>query len=61
MNSRRLTVLTVRTAAFLVVALVAAAMSGWSTIGIVAVALIGLATLAQLGGALWLRRQERAG
>lgn len=61
MNSRRLIILSIRTAVFLVVAIVAATMIGWSTIGIVAVALLGLATLVQLGGALWMRRQERAG
>lgn len=60
MNSRRLIVLAVRTAVFLVVAVIAVAMTGWTSIGIGAIALLGLATAVQLGGALWMRRQERS-
>jgi hypothetical protein len=59
MNSRRLTFLLIRTAAFFVLALVVAVLYGWSWFGIAAVALTGAALAIQFGGVVWLRRAER--
>ncbi|WP_242687008.1 MULTISPECIES: hypothetical protein [unclassified Actinopolyspora] len=58
MNSRRLTLVLVRSAVFLIVGLVLFTLVGWSGYAVVAVGLMAAAILVQLGGVLWLRRSE---
>ncbi|MBA8824060.1 hypothetical protein FHX42_001389 [Saccharopolyspora lacisalsi] len=59
MNSRRLTLVLVRTAAFFVVGLIVFPVIGWSWFGAAAIALIAAAMAVQFGGVLWLRRAEK--
>ncbi|NYH77864.1 hypothetical protein FHR84_001178 [Actinopolyspora biskrensis] len=58
MNSRRLTLVLVRSAVFLIVGVVLFTLVGWSGYAVVAVGLMAAAILVQLGGILWLRRSE---
>lgn len=59
MNSRRLTLVLVRTSAFFAVGLIVFPVIGWSWFGAAAIALIAAAMAVQLGGVLWLRRAEK--
>lgn len=59
MNSRRLGVIALRTAVFVVVAVVVAVLNDWAGYAVLAVALTVAALAMQLGGMLWLRRKER--
>lgn len=60
MNSRRLGILALRTAVFVIVAVVLAALNGWGGYATLAVALTTTALAIQLAGVLWLRRREHA-
>lgn len=60
MNSRRLGILALRTAVFVIVAVVLAALNDWGSYATLAVALTTAALAIQLAGVLWLRRREQA-
>ncbi len=60
MTPRRLTILAIRTAVFVILALTVAVVSGWSPFAITAVALTSGALAIQLGGLIWMRRSRRA-
>lgn len=59
MNSRRLGVVALRTAVFVIAAVVVGVLHDWSLYAVAAVALTLAALAVQIGGMLWLRRGER--